>query len=287
MVTTISEPPTSARTAIQSVATPAMARTTAISLIAIAAAVLARTVASVARPRRIAEGDAAQVLGHQRDVRGLHRPSGPRGAHGDADCGRGQRGRVLTPSPTIATGPMRAAKIVHRQLLSGSSSAATCRRRCRARRVGRPGVIAGQHRRGGRRRRAARRSRPAAGVFSRSPAPPRPIACASRATRTTAFRRPPAAACASSAPGASRAARGARASRAAGDAADRAATPRPGIAWHRLARARPSGARAHARPGAVERMPRARRHGGRRRQHVARGDAVEGSDVDDSGAARA
>lgn len=42
-------------------------------------------------------GQPAEIVGHQRDVGGLQRDVAARRAHGDAEIGPGQRGRVIDP----------------------------------------------------------------------------------------------------------------------------------------------------------------------------------------------
>ena len=85
----------SATTAIQSVATPATAKTTQASLMAMARATFARMVASVDAAEADGERHCAQIVGHERDVGGLDGGVGAGGAHRDADIRRGERRRVV------------------------------------------------------------------------------------------------------------------------------------------------------------------------------------------------
>ena len=120
------------------------ARTTVTALIASAAATLARmSQRGAAEADR--EGDAAQVVGHQRDVGGLERRRRAGRAHRDADVRRGQRRRVVDAVADHRHRPVRAARsCTSATFCSGSSPAArvdAARRPPRGRRR----VIAAEH----------------------------------------------------------------------------------------------------------------------------------------------
>ena len=85
----------SATTAIQSVATPAIASTRNAALSTIENAMFARMLRTVARLRRSAYGIFSQLVGHQRDVGGVERRGAAGDAHGNADIGAGERRRVV------------------------------------------------------------------------------------------------------------------------------------------------------------------------------------------------
>ena len=92
---TMSDAPMSATTAIHSVASPVSASTRNAPFSASEKPMLTRML----RDGRAAEtqrvGNLRQLVGHQRDVRGLERGIGAGDAHGDADVRRGQRRRVV------------------------------------------------------------------------------------------------------------------------------------------------------------------------------------------------
>ena len=95
LAVTSSDAPVSARMAIQSVATPAAARTTNASLRPSAMPMFDADVGQRRAREAERERQPLDLIGHQRDVGGLERDVGAGDAHRDADVGRGERRRVV------------------------------------------------------------------------------------------------------------------------------------------------------------------------------------------------
>ena len=138
----------SATTAIQSVATPPSARTTQASLMAMARATLTRIVASVARPRRMANGTARRSSAISATSAVSMAASVPAAPIAMPTSAAASAGASLMPSPTIATAPYSLAQLLDERDLVGGHQ----RRPHRidlaglAGRARRAGVIAGEER---------------------------------------------------------------------------------------------------------------------------------------------